>query len=190
MPSTLRLLTVPLALAALLLMASTSAHATPSTPGFVPLALEEEPEGLEESEGEEEFEEVFCEEAEVEFELGEIDEVEVDEICAEGEEGSAGKEASGSADDDACPLRSARARAVESHDQLKVTVGYTSSKATGATIEVRAGSKRLVSVHRHLGKSGVLRLTKKLGKKEPNRIAVRFKAPSCGKFQTKSVKVG
>ncbi len=89
-----------------------------------------------------------------------------------------------------CPLRSAHAHAAEHHDNLRVTVGYTASEPTGATIEVRSGAKRIASTHRHLGKSGVLRIAKKLKANNVNRIVVRFTTRSCAKFQTKPVSVG
>ncbi len=73
---------------------------------------------------------------------------------------------------------------------MKLTVGYTTTGSTAATVELRSGSKQIASVRRHLGRSGVLRITKKLGKERIERVVVRFKTSSCEKFQTKSVKVG
>jgi hypothetical protein len=173
---------VPLILAALLLGVKSAQAATPVL-GLTPLAFEEQLALGEEDELEEEaeFAEEECEIAEEEREEGELGEVAVEAIC-EADVGT-------SAADGRCPLRSARARAVERNDRLKVTVGYTTSEPTGATIEVRSGSTRIVSVHRHLGKSGVLRIAKDLGRKQAKRIVVRFRAPSCEGFQTKPSKI-
>ena len=181
MPSTLRLLTVPLALAALLLVASTS-QAASADPEIAPLAFEDEAFEVEE-EGEFELEE--CEAAEEEFEEGLLAAAEVDLFC----EADGGASAAAGKGKSACALRSARARAVEKRNKLRVTVGYTTNEPTGATIEVRAGSKRIASVHRRLGKSGVLRITKDLGKKKANRVVIRIKVSSCAKLQTESAKV-
>ncbi|MEX0973078.1 MAG: hypothetical protein WDZ46_07445 [Solirubrobacterales bacterium] len=177
---------VPLVLAMLLLTVSSAQAASPF-PAIAPLAFEEEEpeEGLEE-EVEGEFAEAECEIAEEEFAEGLLTETDVKELCSEAEEATGG----GANAATECPIRSARARAVENHDRLKVTVGYTSSAPTKATIELRSGNKRLATIRRKLGRSGVLRIVKKLGKKDPSRIVVRIKAPSCAKFQTKPARVG
>jgi hypothetical protein len=176
---------VPLLLA-MLLLGVRSAQAASPLPTVVPLAFEEEEleEGLEE-EVEGEFAETECEIANEELEEGLLTESDVKELCTPltTPNGSPGSP-------DTCPLRSARAHAVENHDRLKVTVGYTSSAPTKATIELRSGKKRFATIRRKLSRSGVLRIVKKLGRKHPGRIVVRIKAPSCAKFQTKPAKVG
>jgi hypothetical protein len=64
-----------------------------------------------------------------------------------------------------CLLRSARAHAsVDSRgEKLKLTIGYTAYEPAKAKIEIRKGTLKLASAQRHLGKSGVIRLTKRLG---------------------------
>lgn len=82
------------------------------------------------------------------------------EECEEANEG----EASGSRPQEECLLRSASARTVAyaEKNQLKLTIGYTTFESADATITFRKGSLRLGSVRRHLGKSGVVRLTKRV----------------------------
>ncbi len=170
MPSTLRLLTVPLALAALLFVASTSQADSP-IPDIDPLAFEEEFEI--EDEGEFELEE--CEAAEEEFEEGVIAAAEVDIFC----EADGGASAAADKGKSACALRSAKARAVEKRNKLKVTVGYTTSEPLKATIQIRQGKTTIGSFKRRLGKSGVLRFTEKLSEKlAGKRTVVKFKLPS------------
>jgi hypothetical protein len=183
---------LPLALAAMLLGVK-SAQAAPASPGVVPLAFEEELfEGEEElgSEGEVEFAEEECEIAEEEAAEGVISDAEAKTICEEAEEAIAEVEAGPSSTArNSCTIRSAHVHAVVRRNKLKVTVGYTSSRSTPATIQVRSGTKNLVSLHRHLGRAGVLRISKRLGSKPVKRVSVSFKTPSCGKLVTKSVKV-
>jgi len=181
---------LPLILAALLLGAKSS-QAAPSIPGLAPLALEEEL-GLEEEDEQEEaeFAELECELAEEEAAEGEISAAEADAVCREAEEIARGGAAGpSSATGKRCPLRSAHAHASLRGNKLKLTIGYTTARATGATVEVRSGKKRIASVHRRLGRSGVLRITKKLGKKRPTRVSVSFKTRSCAKLQTGSTRV-
>jgi polyhydroxyalkanoate synthesis regulator phasin len=183
---------VPLILAALLLGVKSAQAASP-LPSVVPLVFEEEL--LEDEEGlggenEAEFAEEECEIAEEEAAEGEISEAEARAFCKEIEqairEAAAGPSSAASAK---CALRTAHAHAVVRRNRLKLTVGYTTTASTSATVQVRSGAKRLVSVHRRLGRSGVLRIAKKLGNARVKRLTVRFKTPSCGMFQTRSVKV-
>lgn len=118
----------------------------------VPLAIADEPEEADESalvedaldEALEECEDVLlCEE-----EAREADEAEEAEAEA--------------SDPPECVLRSAKAHAVLRKNKLKLTVGYTTSEPTRATVKVRYGSNPLGSFKRHLRQSGVLRLTRKL----------------------------
>lgn len=178
---------LPLALAVLLLGVNSTQAAAPD-PGAAPAAFEEAFEGEEEA-GEEEDEAQFeaefaqqeCEIADEEAAEGEITTAEAKELCKEAEEAIAeAKAGPSSATPNQCPLRSAHAHAVLRHHRLKLTIGYTSSSPTPATIEVRAGTKRIASLHRHLGRTGVLRITRNLGRKPVQRITVRFKTPSCG----------
>lgn len=184
---------VPLALAALLLGVKSAQAASPAS-GPVPLAFEEESElEAEGEEGEAQLEAEFaheeCEIAEEEAAEGEITAAETKEVCAEAEETAKEAAAGPSSIAGQCALRSAHAHPVLRHNHLKLTIGYTSSSPTPATVEVRSGAKHLALVHRHLGKSGVLRITKKLGSKRIKQVTVSFKTPSCGNLRTKSTKV-
>lgn len=181
---------VPLLLSGLLLAAS-RAPAAPGGPAVVPLAFDEEFEAEEEGA----FESDECDDAEEELEEGELGELEVEQLCDE--EGSDSDKADGSTAPEECLLRSAHARAVadSGSNKLKLTVGYTTWEPVAATVEVNAGSDRLVASHRRLGRSGVLRLVETLGQgPAPHRVAIRFRIPnsppSCAKFQTQKVPVG
>jgi hypothetical protein len=186
-------LLVLLALAALLLVAR-SAHATAQAPPpTAPLALEGEGEG----EFEEELQEEACEEAEEGLEEGELGEAEVEAICEEANgEGPPAVTASGSSAADRCPLRSAHARAVTlaKGRRLKVTVGYTTYEPTGATVDIRLGATRVGSFRRRLGRSGVLRIVRRLGKRPaPRRLVVRLRIAGsqreCSGAQTQRVRI-
>jgi hypothetical protein len=185
---------LPLVLAAFLLGVK-SAQAAPPGAGSTPSAIEEELlEGESElaEENEAEFAQEECEIAEEEAAEGEITTAEAKAFC---EEAKAEVEADGktagpsSTTPGKCVLRSAHAHAVEKRGELKVTIGYTTAAPTSAAIEIRSGPKRIAAVHRHLGRSGVLRITKKLGKKRVKRVVVLFQASSCGKFWTKPARV-
>ena len=74
-----------------------------------------------------------------------------------------------------CVLRSAKARAVLKKNKLKLTIGYTTSEPTKATIDVHYGAIRLDQLKRRLRTSGVLRITKKLeGKQSDKHSRVRI----------------
>jgi hypothetical protein len=184
-----------------LLLAAPGAHGAALESASSTPALEGDFEGLEaeleeESEGEEV--EAGCEEAEVEFELGEISEAESEEICreaAESREKKGGRRGSAGTPEE-CILRSTHAHAAvnEKRDTLKLTLGYTAYEPVGARIEVRKGSSRIATLHRQLGRSGVLRIVKSLGDgKAPKRLVVRLAVPAspayCGKYQTERVRV-
>jgi len=187
---------LPLALAALLLGVKSAQAATPG-PEPAPFAFEEELFEGEEEAGEEdeaqleaEFAQQECEIAKEEAAEGEITATEADEVCTEAEEAAAeAKAGPSSAAPNQCALRSAHAHAALRHNRLKLTIGYTSSAPTPVTIQVRAGAKRIASIHRHLGRTGVLRITTKLGRKQVKRITVRFKTASCGELQTRPTKI-
>jgi len=186
-------LLVLLVLAALLLVAAGAAHATgQAPPSTIPLALEEE------GEGEAEFgEEEACAETEEGFEEGELDEAEFEAICADANgEGPSGGTASDSTASDRCPLRSAHARAVTLANgrRLKLTVGYTTYVPTGATVEIRLGATRIGSFRRHLGRSGVLRIVKRLDRRPASRrLVVRLRVAGsprqCSGAQTRRVRI-
>ena len=175
MPSKLQLLAVPLVLA-VLLFAVSAAHAAPVGPSAAPLAFEEEFAAEEDGdeEGEDEFEEADCEEAEEEFEEGELSGTEVKEICDEAAAESRKKTAGpGSVAPEECILRSAHGEAATSGqgDKLKLTIGYTTYEPVAATIKIG----HLDAVHRHLGRSGVLRLVESLhGHDSPKQVSVRI----------------
>jgi hypothetical protein len=110
------------------------------------------------------------EEVEFEDECVESDEEEEGEISEEGEE-----ECEAEADDagfspaEDCYLRTARARvtAYPERNTMRLTLGYTTYAPTPATVEYGAKSDpHLGTVHRQLGRSGVVRLSKHLGSKE------------------------
>ncbi len=181
---------LPLILAVVLLVVK-SANALPPLPVPAAQALEdaseEELQAEEEAEkeaGDAEEAQEECELAREEFQEGEVDKKELEGACS-GVKGGTGTSAGSG-----CPLRSIHVHAAEQHDTLKVTVGYTSSAATAATVEVRSGSRRIASLHRQLGRSGVIRIVKKVGKKTIHRITVRVNAPSCSKPKTASTNVG
>lgn len=193
MPSKLPILVV-LLLASLLLAANT-AHGVPGDPSAVPSAVEEDLEFEledEETEGAEESSE--CDEAEEEFEEGELGGNEVEAICDEGNDRK--RAASGSAPPEECLLKSTHVRAVanDEGDKLKLTLGYTTYEPANATVEIHRGSTRIGTVHRHLGRTGVLRITERLGKKPAaKKIVVRIRIPSspqyCGRFQTETARI-
>jgi hypothetical protein len=75
-----------------------------------------------------------------------------------------------------------------------VTIGYTTYEPAGAKIEIRKGSTRIASVRRRLGRSGVLRITKKLSKRQRGKqITVRVRVPSaprsCARYETHKLAV-
>lgn len=187
-------LVVPLVLIALLLAVKPSPAATFEVPRPAALAFEE---GEEEGEEGPELERDECEEAEAEFAEGELGASEVEEICEEGEEKAKGI---GVAPPE-CLLRSANARVVAytSRNSVRLTVGYTTYDPANAKVEIRRGSVRIGSARRHLGRSGVIRLTKKFGDPEMAKVrsADHFTvqlhiagAPgNCRRFETKHLTV-
>jgi hypothetical protein len=178
MPTRLPLLRLPilvvlLALSGLLL--ASAAHAAQPVPGTTPLAFEEE--FADEEEGEEdeaEFEEGACEEAEEEFDEGELSAGEVKEICEE-EAAERRKKAAnpGSVAPEECILRSAHGEATTQGqgDKLKLTIGYTTYEPAAASLKIG----HLGTVHRHLGRSGVLRVVEDLhGHDGPKHLSVQI----------------
>jgi hypothetical protein len=112
----------------------------------------------------------------------EEDETEVEDECAEAEaEGSeeAEEECEAEAEDagfspvDDCYLHTARARVVAypSRETMRLTLGYTTYAPTVATVEYGAKKEpHLGTVHRQLGRSGVLRLSKHLAGKQMAKV--------------------
>ncbi len=178
---------LPLVLAALLLGVKSAQAASPP-PGVVPFAFEEgfefEAEASEEGEdeaeeNEAEFAEAECEIAAEEAAEGEISDAEAKAICKEAEEfvgetkaGNSSSSASAAAAE--CPIRSAGAHASTHHGKLKLTLGYTTNSPVTVVIQLRGRLK--ASFKRHLGRSGVLRFTRKAPKKR-RPITVRIKLP-------------
>jgi hypothetical protein len=177
MPTRLPILVIFLLLAGLLLAAGV-AHGAGTGPAASPLSLEEpfEAEAEEEWEGEEE-DEGACEAAEEEVEEGELTQAEADEICKEeAEERMKKKTSPGSAAPEECILRSAHAQAsLIAHDEkLKLTLGYTTYEPTTAKLQIG----HFATVHRHLGRSGVLRFVENLpGDNAPKQLAVQIEPP-------------
>jgi hypothetical protein len=172
---------LPLALAALLLGVKSAPAASPA-PEAAPLAFED---GFEaEAEGEEdeaqleaELAREECEIAEEEATEGEIAVAEAKEICTEA--AAATREAAtgqGSNRADECPIHSASAHASTQNDKLKLTVGYTTTTAVTATIQLSGPVK--ASFKRHLGKSGVLRFTRPMPKKAHGSPVVHIELPA------------
>ncbi len=182
-------LLLPLLLLALF-VASQTAHAfadadaeDPSLPLNVAIQLSEEED---ESEGE-------CVESEdEEFE----DSEEAEEEC------EAEAEDAGFSPAEDCYLRTATARVVAYPDRkmMRLTLGYTTFAPTAATLEYGAKKDpRLGTVHRQLGRSGVLRLSKHLAGKQMNKVedSGRFtvtvhvpEAPrACRRFEVQQLQV-
>lgn len=178
MPTRLPLLRLPLlvillALSGLLL--ASAAHAAQLAPGTTPLAFEEESTAEEEGEEDEaESEEGACEEAEEEFDEGELSAAEVKEICEE-EAAERRKKAAnpGTVAPEECILRSAHGEATTpgQSDKLKLTIGYTTYEPAAASLKIG----HFGTVHRHLGRSGVLRLFEDLhGHDGPKHLSIQI----------------
>ena len=184
MPTRLPLLRLPILVVLLVLSAlllAGAAHAAQPTPGTTPLVFEEEFGAEEEGEEDEgEVEEGACEEGEEEFDEGELSAGEVKEICEE-EAAERRKKAanpgSGAVAPEECILRSAHGQAITpgKGDKLKLTIGYTTYEPAAASLTIG----HLGTVHRHLGRSGVLRLVEDLhGHDSPKHLSVQIDIPS------------
>ncbi len=179
-------LLLPLLLLAIL-VASQTGHAfadaeEPSLPLSVAIQMSEE-------EDETEGECVEAEEEEVEGEEAE-DECEVE------------AEDAGFSPAEDCYLRTASAHVVAYPDReiMRLTLGYTTYEPAAATVEY--GAKKdphLGTVHRRLGRSGVLRLSKHLGSTQMARVesSGRFTVtvhvpeapPACRRFEVQQLRV-
>lgn len=159
--------------------ASPPPAAAPSQPG---LESEEELEEVEEEEGESEEEESAWEEGWEAEELGGTDcELgyealeegllrlsDVEDLCAAEEEWEAeaeGRSPQGREARPSCVVRGASARVATRRNRLKLTIGYAVAAPTRARIEIRAGKRKLATVSRRLGGTGVIRLNKRVGKR-------------------------
>lgn len=112
-------------------------------------------------------------EASAEEELGEEEGCEeVEEGVEECEEEGAEGRAANAQSPEECLLRSASARVVADAEKnrLKLTIGYTAYESATATIALRNGAQQLGSVRRHLGKSGVVRLTESLSTAQAEKL--------------------
>jgi hypothetical protein len=108
-----------------------------------------------------------------------FEECEEDPICEEEVEAEEA-EAEASYPEE-CVLRSAKAHAVLRKSRLKLTIGYTTSEPTKATIILHYGATKLSSFKRHLRRSGVLRVTKQLkGTQGSTRLPVRVQLSTEG----------
>jgi hypothetical protein len=113
-------------------------------------------------------------------EEGDESEDEAEGECEEAEgAGEAEEECEPEAEDagftpaDDCYLRTATARVVAypAREMMRLTLGYTTYAPAAATVEY--GAKKdphLGSVHRQLGRSGVLRLSKHLGSQQMTKV--------------------
>lgn len=102
-----------------------------------------------------------------------LEECEEVPLCEEEGEAAEEAEEAEAADAEAaespqCVLRSAKGRAVLKKNRLKLTIGYTASEPTQATVQLEYGGGNLGAFERRLGRSGVLRFskpTKRVGKR-------------------------
>jgi hypothetical protein len=168
-----------------ILVASQAAQADAEDPGL-PLNVAIQA-GEEEDEGEAEGECIESEDEGVE---------EMDEEC------EAEAEDAGFSPSDDCYLRTATARVVAYPDRemMRLTLGYTTYAPASATVEYGASrDPRLGTVHRHLGRSGVLRLSKHLTGRQMTKVerSGRFtvtvhmpEAPqACQRFEVQRLRV-
>ncbi len=139
----------------------------------------------------------------------EEDEGEAEGECAESEEVEEAEEECEAEAEDAgfspaedCYLRTATARVVAYPDRemMRLTLGYTTYTPSPATVEF--GAKKdphLGTVHRQLGRSGVLRLSKHLASKQMTKVETsgRFTvtvhvpeaARACQRFEVQQLQV-
>jgi hypothetical protein len=99
--------------------------------------------------------------SEPDVQLAEEDwEVEAEEECVEAEAPEEAEEEpceEGAEEPEPCPLRSAHAHLAERHNQLKLTIGYTTNEPTPALIKVQSGATK--TFKRQLSQAGVLRFS-------------------------------
>ena|SRR6476469_4940668 len=112
-------------------------------------------------------------ETEVEGECLESEDEELEAVEGSEEECEAEAEDAGFSPAEDCYLRTAKARVVAYPDRemMRLTLGYTTYAPAAATVEY--GAKKdphLGSVHRRLGRSGVLRLSKHLAEGQMTKV--------------------
>jgi len=142
-----------------------------------------------------------CELAEEALEEGLLTPVDVDDLCTAEEEWRAEAEGhnsrarrssrAGRKARSQCPLRSAKAHivATRSRKRLRLRIGYTTSEPTKVRVEIRVGNRRLGAARRHVGRSGVLHITRRVGKGSTGKVRVRLRAPSCNRLRIGSAAV-
>jgi hypothetical protein len=163
-----------------LLLAAGGAHGASAGTPADEVAFEEAFEGESEEAGEGEEEQGQCETAEEEVEADELGQNDADEICEEeAEEGRKKTSGPGKTAED-CVLRSAHANAAvnDRSNKLKLTLGYTTYEPASATIEIGKGANHVATLHRHLGRSGVLRIIDTVRSQHLKRLVVQIKLPS------------
>lgn len=172
-------------------------HPTPADAGVEAPDLPLEPAiqmGEEDDEGEGEAEGECAESEDEEAESSE----ETEEECEAGTEA----EDAGFSPADDCYLRTVTAHVVAYPDRemMRLTLGYTTYAPAAATVEYGAKKDpRLGTVHRRLGRSGVLRLSKHLGGKQMTKVEAsgRFTVtvhvpdapPACRPFEAQQLQV-
>jgi len=142
------------------------------------------------------------EEDETEGECSEAEDEEAEDVEEAEEECEAEAEDAGFSPAEDCYLRTATARVVAYPDRktVRLTLGYTTFAPTAATVEY--GAKKdphLGTVHRQLGHSGVLRLSKHLGSgqmakvESSGRFTVTVQVPdaphACQRFEVQQLQV-
>jgi hypothetical protein len=181
-------LLLPLALLALLVVSQPARAGAGAEAAELPLELAIQP-SEEEDEGETEGE---CAESEGE----EAEGAEAEEEC------EAEAEDAGFSPADDCYLRTAQARVVAypQREMMRLTLGYTTYTPAAATVEFGAEKDpHLGTVHRQLGRSGVLRLSKHLAGKQmikvetSGRFTVTVHVPeaprACQRFEVQRLEV-
>jgi hypothetical protein len=142
------------------------------------------------------------EEDETEGECVEGEDEEVEGAEGAEEECEAEAEDAGFSPADDCYLRTATARVVAYPDRemMRLTLGYTTYAPVAATVEYGARKDpHLGTVHRRLGRSGVLRLSKHLAGKQMTKVEAsgRFTVtvhvpeapPACQRFEVQQLQV-
>lgn len=144
----------------------------------------------------------MSEEEEAEAECAEAEDEEAEGVEEAEEECEAEAEDAGFSPSEDCHLRTATARVVAYPDRktMRLTLGYTTYTPATATVEY--GAKKdphLGTVQRHLGRSGVLRLSKHLASGQMAKVETsgRFTVtvhvpeapPACQRFEVQQLQV-
>lgn len=144
----------------------------------------------------------MSEEEETEAECAEAEDEEAEGVEESEEECEAEAEDAGFSPAEDCYLRTATARVVAYPDRemMRLTLGYTTYTPATATVEYGAkNDPHLGTVHRRLGRSGVLRLSKHLASEQMTKVETsgRFtvtvhvpEAPrACQRFEVQQLQV-